>query len=120
MWRVAWAVLLAMLLAIPTLFVAGYALNSDVPAWIIGVTTSAVVLVFWFGLYRMTAKRARDQDQTSLVDVARYLDTSRVICGTARHSRRFGRPVRAISRGRYWRIIVVGHGVGDVHLPMTR
>src|SRR4029450_11288035 len=75
-WRVVWIVVLAMLLAIPALFVTGYALNTDVPVWIIGLITSAVILVFWFGLYRMAAGGVGERTTPSLVDVARYLDTS--------------------------------------------
>lgn len=45
-WRRVWIVVLSALLLIPVLFVSGYALNSDVPAWIIGLTISAAVLVF--------------------------------------------------------------------------
>ncbi len=110
-WRRVWLVPLAILLAIPALFVAGYALNTDVPIWIIGLITSAVVLVFWFGLYRMAAKALVNKTTTSLVDVARYLDTSSY---AARRAIRGGLVdlLRALHDGRYSRIVVVGHGVG--------
>ena len=56
-WRLVWMLLLAIPVAVPALFVAGYAAQSDVPVWIIGTVTSAVVLIFWFGLYRVAARR---------------------------------------------------------------
>jgi hypothetical protein len=112
-WRVVWTVLLALLLAIPALFVSGYALNTDVPVWIIGLITSAVVLVFWFGLYRMVGKALVNSTTTSLVDVARYLDTS-PYSYAARRAIRGGLVdlLRALHDGRYSRIAVVAHGVG--------
>jgi hypothetical protein len=112
-WRYVWIVLLAMLLAIPALFVSGYALNSDVPVWIIGLVTSAVVLIFWFGLYRIAARALVNKTTTSLVDVARYLDTS-PYSYAARRAIRGGLVdlLRALHDGRYSRIVVVAHGVG--------
>jgi hypothetical protein len=112
-WRSVWIVLLAILLAIPALFGAGYALNTDVPVWIIGLITSAVVLVFWFGLYRMAAKALVNSTTTSLVDVARYLDPS-PYSYAARRAIRGGLVdlLRALHDGRYSRIVVVAHGVG--------
>jgi hypothetical protein len=112
-WRRTWTVVLAILLAIPALFVTGYALNTDVPAWIIGLIISAVVLVFWFGLYRMAAKALVNKTTTSLVDVARYLDTS-PYSYAARRAIRSGLVdlLHALHDGRYSRIVVVAHGVG--------
>jgi len=112
-WRSAWTVLLAMLMVIPALFVTGYALNTDVPVWIIGLITSAVVLIFWFGLYRMVAKALVNKTTTSLVDVARYLDAS-PYSYAARRAIRGGLVdlLRALHDGRYSRIVVVAHGVG--------
>jgi hypothetical protein len=112
-WRVVWIVVLAMLLAIPALFVTGYALNTDVPVWIIGLITSAVILVFWFGLYRMAARALVNKTTTSLVDVARYLDTS-PYSYAARRAVRGGLVdlLHALHDGRYSRIVVVAHGVG--------
>jgi hypothetical protein len=112
-WRVVWTVLLAVLLAIPALFVSGYALNTDVPVWIIGLITSAVVLVFWFGLYRMLGKALVNSTTTSLVDVARYLDPS-PYSYAARRAIRGGLVdlLHALHDGRYSRIVVVAHGVG--------
>ena len=112
-WRVVWIVVLAMLLAIPALFVTGYALNTDVPVWIIGLITSAVILVFWFGLYRMAARALVNKTTTSLVDVARYLDTS-PYSYAARRAIRGGLVdlLHALHDGRYSRIVVVAHGVG--------
>ena len=112
-WRFVWIVLLAILLLIPALFVAGYALNTDVPVWIIGLITSAVVLVFWFGLYRMAAKALVNKTTTSLVDVARYLDPS-PYSYAARRAIRGGLVdlLQALHDGRCSRIVVVGHGVG--------
>jgi hypothetical protein len=114
-WRLAWTVLLAMVLAIPVLFVAGYALNSDVPAWIIGLTISAVVLIFWFGLYRMAARALVNTTTSPLVDATRYLDPS-PYSYAARRAIRGGLVdlLGALNDGRYSRIIVVAHGVGTV------
>lgn len=113
LWRCVWTVLLAILLTIPALFVTGYALNSDVPVWIIGLIISAVVLVFWFGLYRIVAKALVNSTTTSLVDVARYLDTS-PYSYAARRAIRGGLVdlLHALHDGRYSRIVVVAHGVG--------
>jgi hypothetical protein len=112
-WRRVWTVLAALLLAIPALFVAGYALNTDVPVWIIGLITSAVVLVFWFGLYRMAAKALVNSTTTPLVDVARYLDPS-PYSYVARRAIRGGLVdlLHSLHDGRYARIVVVAHGVG--------
>ncbi len=112
-WRRVWTVVVAILLLIPALFVAGYALNTDVPVWIIGLITSAVILVFWFGLYRMAAKALVTKTTKSLVDVARYLDSS-PSSYAARRAIRGGLVdmLRALHDGRYSRIVVVGHGVG--------
>jgi hypothetical protein len=103
----------AILLTIPALFVSGYALNTDVPVWIIGLITSAVVLVFWFGLYRTAAKALVNSTTTSLVDVARYLDPS-PSSYAARRAIRGGLVdlLRALHEGQYVRIVVVAHGVG--------
>jgi hypothetical protein len=113
LWRRVWTVVVAILLTIPALFVTGYALNTDVPVWIIGLITSAVVLVFWFGLYRMAAKALVNNTTTSLVDVARYLDPS-PSSYAARRAIRGGLVdlLHALHDGRYSRIVVVAHGVG--------
>jgi hypothetical protein len=112
-WRRVWTVVVAILLTIPALFVSGYALNTDVPVWIIGLITSAVVLVFWFGLYRTAAKALVNSTTTSLVDVARYLDPS-PSSYAARRAIRGGLVdlLRALHDGQYARIVVVAHGVG--------
>jgi hypothetical protein len=98
---------------IPVLFVAGYALNSDVPAWIIGLTISAVVLIFWFGLYRILARALVNKTTRPLVDSARYLDPS-PYSYAARRAVRGGLVdlLRDLYEGGYARIIVVAHGVG--------
>lgn len=112
-WRYVWCVILAILLAIPVLFLVGYALNTDVPAWIIGLVISAVILIFWFGLYRMAAKALVNRTTAPLVDVARYLDPS-PYSYAARRAIRGGllNLLRALHAGRYSRIVVVSHGVG--------
>ena len=108
-----WTVLLAILLAIPALFVTGYALNSDVPVWIIGLATSAVVLIFWFGLYRVAARALVNKTTSPVVDAARYLDAS-PYSYAARRAIRGGLVdlLRDLHDGRYSRIILVAHGVG--------
>jgi hypothetical protein len=112
-WRQVWIVALAVLLVIPALFVAGYALNSDVPAWIIGLTISAVVLIFWFGLYRILARALVNKKTAPLVDSARYLDPSPPSYA-ARRAIRGGlvNLLRDLHDARYPRIVVVAHGVG--------
>lgn len=112
-WRRVWIVVLAALLVIPILFVSGYALNSDVPAWIIGLTISAVVLIFWFGLYRMMAKALVNKKTAPLVDSARYLDPS-PYSYAARRAIRGGLVdlLRDLHNDGYARIVVVAHGVG--------
>jgi hypothetical protein len=112
-WRLVWTAILAVLLVIPVLFVAGYALNSDVPAWIIGLTISAIVLIFWFGLYRMLARLLVNKKTAPLVDSARYLDPSPPAY-TARRAIRAGlvNLLDDLHDGEYTRIVVVAHGVG--------
>jgi hypothetical protein len=112
-WRVVWIVILAMVLAVPALFVAGYLLNSDVPGWIIGLLTGAVILLFWFGLLRIVGRAFVNKVTTSFVDVARYLDTS-PHSYAARRAIRGGLVdlLRALHDGRYSRIVVVGHSLG--------
>lgn len=112
-WRLMWISVLAALMVIPVLFVAGYALNSDVPAWIIGLTISAVVLIFWFGLYRMLARLLVNKKTAPLVDSARYLDPSPPSYA-ARRAIRAGlvNLLDDLYDDEYTRIVVVAHGVG--------
>lgn len=112
-WRLAWTTVLAMLLVIPVLFIAGYALNSDVPVWIIGLVTSAIVLIFWFGLYRMLARALVNKKTAPLVDSVRYLDPS-PHSYAARRAIRGGlvNLLRDLHEEGYTRIVVVAHGVG--------
>ena len=114
MWRVVWIVLLAILLAVPALFVGGYLLSSDVPGSIIGLVSGAVVLLFWFGLLRfVVGALANSAVAAPLVGVARYLEPSP--CSyAARRAIRGGLVglLRDLHDGRYSRIIVVAHGVG--------
>lgn len=112
-WRLVWTTVLAMLLVIPVLFIAGYALNSDVPVWIIGLVTSAIVLIFWFGLYRMLARALVNKRTAPLVDSARYLDPS-PYSYAARRVIRGGlvNLLRDLHEDGYTRIVVVAHGVG--------
>lgn len=112
-WRLVWTSILAALLVVPVLFVSGYALNSDVPVWIIGLVTSAVVLIFWFGLYRMMARALVNKKTTPLVDSARYLDPS-PYSYVGRRAIRTGLAnlLDDVHARGYERIIVVAHGVG--------
>jgi hypothetical protein len=114
MWRVVWIVLLAILLAVPALFVGGYLLSSDVPGSIIGLVSGAVVLLFWFGLLRfVVGALANSAVAAPLVGVARYLEPS-PYSYAARRAIRGGLVglLRDLHDGRYSRIIVVAHGVG--------
>ncbi len=112
-WRAVWIVVLAILLSVPALFVAGYLLDTDVPHWIVGLIGSAVILLFWFGLFRILGKLLVNKVTASFVDVARYLDTSP-------HSYAARRAIRGglvdllhgLHDGRYSRIVVVAHSLG--------
>jgi hypothetical protein len=112
-WRVVWVVILAILLLIPALFAAGYLLNTDVPGWIIGLIISAVILIFWFGLFRLMGRLLVNKVTTSFVDVARYLDTS-PDSYAARRAIRGGLVdlFHALHDGRYSRVVVVSHSLG--------
>ena len=112
-WRLVWASILAALLVVPVLFISGYALNSDVPVWIIGLVTSAVVLIFWFGLYRMMARALVNKKTAPLVDSARYLDPS-PYSYVGRRAIRHGlvNLLDDLHEREYERIAVVAHGVG--------
>ena len=112
-WRIVWIVILAILLLIPALFVAGYLLNSDVPGWIVGLVISAVILIFWFGLFRILGRALVNKATASFVDVARYLDTS-PNSYAARRAIRGGLVdlLHALHDGRYSRIVVVAHSLG--------
>jgi hypothetical protein len=112
-WRVVWLVILAILLLIPVLFVAGYLLNSDVPGWIVGLVISAVILVFWFGLFRMLGRALVNKVTASFVDVVRYLDTS-PNSYAARRAIRGGLVdlLHGLHDGRYSRVVVVAHSLG--------
>ncbi|ORB25763.1 hypothetical protein BST36_06990 [Mycolicibacterium moriokaense] len=112
-WRLVWTTVLVMLSVIPVLFVAGYALNSDVPVWIIGLVTSTVVLIFWFGLYRMLARAVVNKKTAPLVDSARYLEPS-PHSYAARRAIRGGLAnlLRDLHEDGYTRIVLVAHGVG--------
>lgn len=114
MWRLVWIVLLAIVLAVPILLVGGYVLSTDVPGWIVGLVGSAVVLLFWVGLFRVVVGAlANSVGAAPLVGVARYLDTS-PYSYAARRAIRGGLVdlLADLHDGRYSRIIVVGHGIG--------
>jgi pimeloyl-ACP methyl ester carboxylesterase len=106
-------VFLTIVLTIPALFVLGYILDTDVPHWIVGLIFSAVVLVFWFGLFRMLGKLLVNRVTRSFVDVVRYLDTSPESYA-ARRAIRGGLVdlLQALHDGRYSRIVVVAHSLG--------
>jgi hypothetical protein len=114
-WRAVWSVVLTILLAIPALVIGGYLLDTDTPGWIIGLVGSAVVLLFWFGLFRVVARALVNSVTTSFVDVVRYLDMSPHSYATRRAIR--GGLVdllHALHDGRYSRIVVVGHSLGAI------
>jgi hypothetical protein len=112
-WRAVWTVLLAILLVIPVLFVVGVLLNAETPGWIIGLIISAIVLIFWFGLYRLLGRVLVNKVTTSFVDVVRYLDTS-PNSYAARRAIRGGlvNLLRALHTDGYSRIVVVAHSLG--------
>ncbi len=112
-WRLVWLVLFAALMVVPVLFAAGYAFNTDVPAWIIGAIISAVVLIFWFGLYRLAARALVNKTTAPLADTARYLDGAPSSYAARRAIRGgFIDLLRAVHGRGYSRIVVVGHGLG--------
>lgn len=112
-WRVVWIVILAVIALIPALFVAGHLLNTDVPLWIIGGVTSAVVLLFWLGIYRVVGRLFVNKVTSHFVDVARYLDTSPHSYAARRAIRGgFVDLLHALHDGRYSRIVVVAHSLG--------
>lgn len=113
-WRIVWIVLLAIVLLIPALFVTGYLLDTDATGWIIGLIVSAVVLIFWFGLFRILGRALVNKVTASFVDVVRYLDTS-PYSYAARRAIRGGLVdlLHALHDGRYSRIVVVAHSLGS-------
>jgi hypothetical protein len=112
-WRRVWRVIIAILLTVPALFVVGYLLDTDVPHWFVGLIGSAVILIFWFGLFRMFGRLLVNRVTRSLVDVARYLDNTPQSYEARRAMRRgLVDLLRALHDGRYSRILVVAHGVG--------
>lgn len=112
-WRAVWSVVVALLLVVPVLFALGYLLNTDVPGWIIGIVFSAIVLVFWFGLYRMAVRVFVNGITTSFVDAVRYLDGA-PSSYAARRAIRKGLVdlLHSLHDGRYPRVVVVAHSVG--------
>jgi hypothetical protein len=112
-WRRVWIVFLAILLSIPALFAVGYLLDTDVPHWIVGLIFSTVILIFWFGLFRMLGKLLVNRATQPFVEVVRYLDPS-PDSYAARRAIRAGLVdlLRALHDGRYSHIVVVAHSVG--------
>jgi hypothetical protein len=113
-WRVVWIALLAIPVALGVLLVGGHLLNKDVPWWILGTVSSAIVLLFWLGILRILIRAVIKSITSSFVDVARYLDT-------APHSYAARRAIRGglvdllhalHDEGRYSRIVIVAHSLG--------
>ncbi|WP_242453502.1 hypothetical protein [Mycolicibacterium sp. P9-64] len=113
-WRVVWLAILAIPMALVVLLVGGHLLNKDVPWWILGTVSSAIVLLFWLGILRMLIGAVVKSITASFVDVARYLDT-------APHSYAARRAIRGglvdllhalHAEGRYSRIVIVAHSLG--------
>ena len=113
-WRVVWLTVLAIPVAVAALLVGGHVLNKDVPWWILGAVSSAVVLLFWLGVLRFLVRAVVKSITASFVDVARYLDT-------APHSYAARRAIRGglvdllhalHDEGRYSRVVVVAHSLG--------
>jgi hypothetical protein len=114
-WRLVWTVILApILLAICVLAVGWYFLSTGVPAWLVGLVSSVVVLAIGLGVFRFVATALRRSFiTTGFVDVARYLDPM-PDSYTARRAIREGLVdlLYTLQQGWYSRVVVVAHGVG--------
>jgi hypothetical protein len=114
-WRVVWTVILApILLATCLLAIGWYFLSTGVPAWLVGLVSSVIVLAVGLGVFRFVATTLRRSFiTTGFVDVARYLDPL-PDSYAARRAIREGLVdlLYTLQQGWYSRIVVVAHGVG--------
>lgn len=114
-WRVVWSVLLTpIVVALCLLTVGGYFLSTGVPAWLVGLVSSAIVLAVGLGAFRtVSVALTRSFVTAGLVDVARYLDPQPASYASRRAIR--GGLVDllyTLQQGTFARVVVVAHGVG--------
>lgn len=114
-WRTVWLVLLTpIVLAVGMLTVGGYFLSTGVPAWIVGLVSSALVIAVGLGAFRtVSVALTRSFVTAGFVDVARYLDPLPASYAARREIR--GGLVDllyVLQQGRFARVVVVAHGLG--------
>jgi hypothetical protein len=114
-WRAIWLVLLTPIaVAACLLILGGYFLSTGVPAWIVGLVSSALVLAIGLGAFRtVSIALTRSFVTAGFVDVARYLDPLPASYA-ARRAIRGGLVdlLHNLQQGRFARVVVVGHGLG--------
>lgn len=114
-WRVVWSMLLTpLVIALCLLTVGGYFLSTGVPAWLVGLVSSVLVLAVGLGAFRaVSVALTRSFVTAGLVDVARYLDPQPASYASRRAIR--GGLIDllyVLQQGAFARVIVVAHGVG--------
>lgn len=114
-WRAVWLTLLTpVVLALCLLTVGGYFLSTGVPAWIVGLVSSVLVLAIGLGAFRtVSVALTRSFVTAGFVDVARYLDPLPQSYA-ARRAIRGGLVdlLHGLHQGSFARVIVVAHGLG--------
>ena len=114
-WRAVWLALLTpVVLALCLLTVGGYFLSTGVPAWIVGLISSALVLAIGLGAFRtVSVALTRSFVTAGFVDVARYLDPLPQSYA-ARRAIRGGLVdlLYVLHQGRFARVVIVAHGLG--------
>ena len=114
-WRTVWLVLLApIVLALCLLTIGGYFLGAGVPAWIVGLISSALVLAIGLGAFRtVSLALTRSFVTAGFVDVARYLDPlPQSYAAPSGDPGRLVDLLYVLQQGRFARVVVVGHGLG--------
>lgn len=114
-WRVAWLTLLTPLVLAALLFTAGgYFLSTGVPAWLVGLVSSVLVISVGLGAFRLVSVAlSRSFITAGFVDVARYLDPQPGSYA-ARRAIRDGLVdlLHTLAQGDYEQVTLVGHGLG--------
>ena len=114
-WRAVWLTLLTpVVLALVVLGLGGYFLSIGVPAWVVGLVSSVLVLAIGLGAFRiLSTALTRTFFTLGFVDVARYLDP---LPGSyaVRRAIRAGLVdmLHSLEQGAFARVVVVGHGLG--------
>jgi hypothetical protein len=114
-WRATWLALLTpVVLAVVVLGLGGYYLSIGVPAWLVGLVSSVLVLAIGLGAFRiMSTALTRTFFTVGFVDVARYLDPLPESYA-ARRAIRAGLVdlLYTLQQGHFARVVVIGHGLG--------